>query len=166
VPHHGGLLLELADDVGEVICDLPDGLAREDLGMSLGLFDGLGVVRPARRQRRVAGVLEEPCPAIQLLGRSQRPWMKTTGVLPEALAFSICSASVGDVVLDIVVSWWRTAGSSGNVAASGLTASYLEAEMVVASPAATHLRFRVACWRLGGFGELHVRHGDRAHARA
>src|SRR5882724_7577122 len=46
------------DDVGVVVGDLPDGLVGEDLRGGIGLGDGFGVVRPARRQRCVAGLLE------------------------------------------------------------------------------------------------------------
>ena len=46
-----GLLVEPADDLVEVVGDLADGLAREHLGVRVGLLDGLGVVGPARRQR-------------------------------------------------------------------------------------------------------------------
>ena len=59
-----GLLVELADDLVEVVGDLADGLVGEHLGVGVGLLDGLGVVRPARRERGVAGLLEERRPAI------------------------------------------------------------------------------------------------------
>ena len=59
-----GFLVELADHLGEVVGDLADGLVGEDLGVRVGLLDGLGIVGPAGRQRRVAGLLEDRGPAV------------------------------------------------------------------------------------------------------
>ena len=64
VPDDGRLLLEPADDRVEVVGDLADGLVREDLGVGVGLLHRVGVVRPARRQRGVAGLLEQRRPAV------------------------------------------------------------------------------------------------------
>jgi hypothetical protein len=47
-----------------VVGHLADRLAGEDLGMCLGLLDRLGVIRPARRQRHEAVLLEQRRPAI------------------------------------------------------------------------------------------------------
>jgi hypothetical protein len=47
VADDGWLLLQLADDLVEVVRDLPNGLVREDLGLGFRLGDGLRVVRPA-----------------------------------------------------------------------------------------------------------------------
>ena len=43
-----GLLSQLADHLGEVVGDLADRLAREHLGVRVGLLDRLRVVGPAR----------------------------------------------------------------------------------------------------------------------
>ena len=87
------LALEAADRLGEVVGDLGHALAGEDLWVRPCLLDRLRVIGPARRQRRVARLLEQLAPAPQLLGSSQSPWTKTTGVRPLALAFSICCVS-------------------------------------------------------------------------
>ena len=47
---------------GVVVGHLPDGLVREHLRVRVGLVDGVGVVRPARRQRGVAVLLEHVRP--------------------------------------------------------------------------------------------------------
>jgi hypothetical protein len=57
-------------------------LLGEDARVRPGLFNRFRIVWPVRRQRRVTGLLEEVCPVAQLLGSSQRPWMKTTGRTP------------------------------------------------------------------------------------
>jgi hypothetical protein len=64
VPDDGRLHRQAADDLVEVIRDLPDGLVRHDLGMRVRLADGFGVVGPPRRERRVAGLLERRGPAV------------------------------------------------------------------------------------------------------
>ena len=48
-PITAGFGVERADHLAEVVGDLPDGLAGEDLGVGVGLLDGVGVVGPARR---------------------------------------------------------------------------------------------------------------------
>src|SRR6185312_6067782 len=69
VPDDGGLLVERADDVAEVVGDLADRLAGEDLGVLLGLADRLGVVGPAGGDGDVAGLLEDAGPAIPAAGQ-------------------------------------------------------------------------------------------------
>src|ERR1700730_13878878 len=64
VADDGRLRLQSPDDLVEMVCDLPNGLVREHLGVRVGLVDGLWVVRPARRERSVAGVLEPPPPTV------------------------------------------------------------------------------------------------------
>jgi hypothetical protein len=64
MPDHDGLLAQPADHLGVVVGDLPDGLVREDLGMGVRLGDRLGIVGPAGRERRVAGLLEDGGPAV------------------------------------------------------------------------------------------------------
>ena len=59
-----GFLSSLRDDLVEVVGDLADGLVGEHLGVRVGLLDRLGVVGPAGRQRRVAGLLEDRRPAV------------------------------------------------------------------------------------------------------
>ena len=59
-----GFLFELADHVLEVIGDLAHGLVREHLGMGLASSTVFGIVGPARRERRVAGVFEHRLPAV------------------------------------------------------------------------------------------------------
>jgi len=73
VPDHGGLLVQRTDHVGEVVGHLPDGLVGEDLGVGVGLLDGLGIVGPAGRQRRVAGLLEDRRPAVPAAGEKPEP---------------------------------------------------------------------------------------------
>ena len=62
VPHHGGLLLELADHVGRVVGNLLQRLLGEDVRVRPRLFNRFRIVGPVRRQRRVTGLLEEACP--------------------------------------------------------------------------------------------------------
>src|SRR5260370_38169546 len=64
MPDHGRLLLQLADDVSVMVGDLGNRLVRKDLGMRLRLLDGLRVIRPSRRQRRVTSLLENGGPAV------------------------------------------------------------------------------------------------------
>ena len=94
--------------VVEVVGDLADGLAGEDLGVRVGLRDGLGVVGPARRERRRSRPpRRRSAQRSQLLGSSHRPWMKTTGLRPVALARSTCSASWA-----VTVGWCRPLASN------------------------------------------------------
>jgi len=62
VPHHGGLLLELADHVGRVVGNLLQRLVGEDVRVRLRLFNRFRIVWPVRRQRRVTGLLDEVRP--------------------------------------------------------------------------------------------------------
>jgi hypothetical protein len=64
VADHDRLPVELRDHLCIVIGDLADGLVREDLGARVRLLDGLRVVGPAGRERRIARGLEELGPAI------------------------------------------------------------------------------------------------------
>src|SRR5258705_136149 len=64
VSNDGRLLRQPADHAGEVVGHLADRLAREDLRVRVRLLHGLGIVGPAGRQGRVAGLLEERGPAI------------------------------------------------------------------------------------------------------
>jgi hypothetical protein len=64
VADDGGLLVQRADHLGEVVGDLDHALAGEDLGVRSRLLDRLGVVGPARRQWRVSSLLEDRRPAI------------------------------------------------------------------------------------------------------
>jgi hypothetical protein len=66
--------------------DLLQRLLGEDLRVRAGLLDSLRIIRPVRGERRVPSLAEK---LSQLLGNSQRPWTKTTGVLPAAFAASI-----------------------------------------------------------------------------
>src|SRR6266571_3262112 len=61
---NGGLRLELADGVNVVIRDLLDALVGEDLRIFLGLLDGVRVIGPARRERRVALLFEKRAPVV------------------------------------------------------------------------------------------------------
>ena len=60
----GWLLVELLDHAVEMVGDVLDRLAREHARVRLCLRDGLGIVWPARSERRVAGLLEERLPAV------------------------------------------------------------------------------------------------------
>jgi hypothetical protein len=68
VAHDHGLLLQAADDFLDVVGDLPDRLAREDVRVRLGLLDRVRIVGPARGERDVAGLLEVPRPAVPAAG--------------------------------------------------------------------------------------------------
>ena len=86
--------VELADDVFEVVGDLPDRLLGEHLGVGVGLVDRVGVVGPAGRERSCSRPSSKTVRhRSQLLGSSHRPWTNTTGVLPDAFAWSTCSSS-------------------------------------------------------------------------
>jgi hypothetical protein len=74
VADHGRLAVERADDRLEVVGDLADALAREDVGVGVGLLDGLGIV--------------------------QSPWMKTT-CRPDSLA-RVTSAASCSVMPDML----------------------------------------------------------------
>jgi len=63
------LLRQPADDPVEVVRHLAHRLVREDPRVGVRLLDGFGIVRPAWRQRRVAGLLEDPGPAIPAAGQ-------------------------------------------------------------------------------------------------
>src|SRR5439155_14091068 len=73
-----------------MVRDLAHLLAREDLWMRLRLRDGFRIVGPTWLHRREAGVLEQFPHRSQLLGKSHKPWMNTTGVRPDAFARSTC----------------------------------------------------------------------------
>jgi hypothetical protein len=55
-------LVQGIDDLGGVVGDLLQALLGEDFRLRSGPFDRLRIVRPVRRQRRVAGLLEEVRP--------------------------------------------------------------------------------------------------------
>jgi hypothetical protein len=75
VADHGRLAVARADDRLEVVGDLADALAREDVGVGVGLLDGLGI--------------------------AQSPWMKTTGCRPDSLA-RVTSAASCSVMPDML----------------------------------------------------------------
>src|SRR5262245_2131815 len=62
VPHHGGLLLELADHVGRVVGNLLQRLLGEHVRVRPRPFNRFRIVWPVRRQRRVTGLLEQVRP--------------------------------------------------------------------------------------------------------
>src|ERR1700694_295307 len=64
VSDHGRLLLQLADHFRVMVGNLSDGLTGEYLRVLVGLVHRLGVIGPSRRERRVAGLLENRGPAI------------------------------------------------------------------------------------------------------
>ena len=59
-----GFLSRRLDDLGGVIGDLLQGLLGEDVRVRTGLFNRCRIVWPVRRQRRVAGLLEEVRPVV------------------------------------------------------------------------------------------------------
>ena len=69
--------------------DLADALAGEDLGILPRLLDRLRIVGPAGNTGAYPAALKASAHRSQLDASSQRPWMKTTGVLPLAFAASI-----------------------------------------------------------------------------
>jgi hypothetical protein len=70
VPDEGRLLGELADHVTEVVGDLPDTLAGQDLWVPVRVLDGARIIRPARREGGIARFLEYRPPTIPA-GRQQ-----------------------------------------------------------------------------------------------
>src|SRR6202171_1336664 len=64
MPDHCGLLLQPADQAGEMVGHLADGLLGEHPGVCPGLGDGRGVIGPTRCNRRVAGLLKNRGPAV------------------------------------------------------------------------------------------------------
>ena len=62
VSHHGRLLLELADHVGCVVGNLLQRLLCEDVRIRPSLFNRIWIIWPVRRERCVAGLLEEVAP--------------------------------------------------------------------------------------------------------
>ena len=65
----------------------PIDLSAKTSGFAFASSTVFGIVRPARRERRVARLGEDARPSDpSCSASSQRPWMNTTGVLPEAFA--------------------------------------------------------------------------------
>jgi len=66
MPDHHRFAIELLDHAGEVVCYLPDGFARDHLGVGVALLDGVGIAWPGQPggQRGVPGLLERCGPAI------------------------------------------------------------------------------------------------------
>lgn len=64
MPDHGRLFLQLANHLSVVVGHLSYGLVGEHLGVSVGLLDGLGVIGPSWRERRVAGLVENRGPTV------------------------------------------------------------------------------------------------------
>src|SRR5437899_10702457 len=64
MPDHGRLSLQLADNVGVMVGHLCNRLMGEDLRMRLRLLDRRRIIRPSRRQGRVAGLREDGGPAV------------------------------------------------------------------------------------------------------
>src|SRR5438094_743333 len=79
---HGRLPIQLADDVLEMVGDLLDRLAGEDFRLGARLLDRLGVVRPARGERRVAGLLEEGLPPVPTAGKQPQTVNEDDGMTP------------------------------------------------------------------------------------
>jgi hypothetical protein len=59
MPDEHRFLVQGIDDFGRVVGDLLQGLLGEGVGVRPGRFDRFRIVWPVRRQRRVAGLLEE-----------------------------------------------------------------------------------------------------------
>jgi hypothetical protein len=68
MPDDGGFHRQLTDGVDVVIGDLLDPLVSKDLGVLIGLRDGLRIIGPARRKGREALLLEECAPAVLTAG--------------------------------------------------------------------------------------------------
>src|SRR5437868_8939660 len=62
--NNGGLPLELADGVTVVIRDLLNPLAGKDLRVVIRLCNGLRVIGPAWRERRIALLFKEGTPVV------------------------------------------------------------------------------------------------------
>jgi hypothetical protein len=98
VPDHGRLLVQPFDRLLEMVGDLADRLLGKGVGVGIGLLDRLRVVGPAGVSAVYPASSKTAAQRSQLLGRSQSPWMKTTGVFPVAFAASICPASYSVIV--------------------------------------------------------------------
>jgi hypothetical protein len=90
-------LVQGIDDLGGVVGDLLQRLIGEDVRVRAGLPDSFRIIWPVRGKRRIASLAEQLPPAVPAVGNSQRPWMKTTGVLPEAFAASISRFSRSEI---------------------------------------------------------------------
>jgi hypothetical protein len=62
VPHYRRFLVQGVDDLCRAIGDLLQGLLGEDVRVRPGFFNRFRIVWPVRRQRRVAGLLDEVHP--------------------------------------------------------------------------------------------------------
>ena len=89
MPYYHWFLVQGIDDLGGVIGDLLQGLLGEDVRVRPCLFNGLRIVWPVRRQRRVTGLLEEVRPVGPAARQRPEAVIKTTGMVPEAFAASI-----------------------------------------------------------------------------
>src|SRR2546421_3262742 len=78
----GGLPLELMDGVDIVLRHLLDALVGKDLRVTLGLLDGVRVIGPARRESRVALLLEERTPAVPTAGEEPQAVDEHDRLLP------------------------------------------------------------------------------------
>src|SRR5260370_34519583 len=94
--NNGGLPLELADRVGVVIGDLLNPLAGKDLRVVIRLCDGLRVIWPAGRERRVALLFEERAPVAPTAGEAPQAVDEHDRLLPlrvgavDFLLFMVC----------------------------------------------------------------------------
>src|SRR5438132_3692218 len=73
MPDDRRLLLQPPDHLEVMVENLSEGFARENFGISVGLFDRLRVVRPSRRQRRVAGRPEDRSPTVPTARQQPEP---------------------------------------------------------------------------------------------
>ena len=97
----GRLPLQLADDVLEMVGDLLDRLAGEDFRLGARFFDRLRVVRPARCERRVAGLLEEGLPPVPTAGKQPQTVNEDDGRTPG-------SVRVPDLLILVLGDRWHS----------------------------------------------------------
>src|SRR4051795_9623775 len=71
--HHGGPLVELADDLGGVVGKLLQSLPCEDLGVGAAFLDRFWIVRPGGRYTRVAVLLEQTDPVVPAARQQPEP---------------------------------------------------------------------------------------------
>src|SRR6267154_1438404 len=70
------LFLQAADDPFEVIGHLTNSFVREDFRIGIGFADGLGIVRPTRCDRSIAGFLEHCRPTVPAAWQQPEPMNK------------------------------------------------------------------------------------------
>src|ERR1051326_7091172 len=79
---NGGLPLELADGVSIVVRDLLNPFVGKDLRVVIRVCNGLRVVRPARRERRVALLFKQLAPVVPTAGKKPEAMYEDDRLFP------------------------------------------------------------------------------------